>query len=458
MPIDPRIPMMVQPVEIPNPMNAFLKVEQIRALRDQNALNAMRMQAAEAEAGERNRLRSYMTSADLSKPETRRELLKYGKAGADVGKALSDQEKADVDRQKVEQDVLLDRMKMSRYQLENVTTPDQFIAWHEGNHRDPILGKFFADRGITADQSREKIMQSLQIPGGFESILEQSKVGAEKAIENQRVLRGQDVQMRGQDVTKYGYDLTDARERERMRMQNERDKFARDPDFQQRLAAAKKTGELLASKKTEAITALPTIIEKGERGIRLIDEMVGQSEIKDASGRVVRQATAPHEGFSTYVGAGLPMKYIPGTAASDFSARYDEIMGGAFMEAFTTLKGGGQITEKEGEKAQAAISRMKASQSEKEFITAARELQDIMNKGIQKAYRDASIPMGQPIEESSQLTAPVGGTGLPPGSAIPPPVPSQSAHQGYRTPNGWELMRGAPVGSGDPNSDPLGIR
>ena len=67
--------------------------------------------------------------------------------------------------------------------LDGVSTPEQLIAWHEGNHTDPVLGEFLKQRGITAQQSREKIMQALQTPGGLERLINESKLGAEKFIE-----------------------------------------------------------------------------------------------------------------------------------------------------------------------------------------------------------------------------------------------------------------------------------
>jgi len=49
------------------------------------------------------------------------------------------------------------------------------------------------------------------------------------------------------------------------------------------------------------------------------------------------------------------------------------------------LKGSGQITEKEGEKATAAITRLNLSQSEAEYKRAAREFQDVLRAGIRRA-------------------------------------------------------------------------
>jgi hypothetical protein len=58
------------------------------------------------------------------------------------------------------------------------------------------------------------------------------------------------------------------------------------------------------------------------------------------------------------------------------------------MQAFETLKGGGQITEKEGEKATAAITRMSLATSEKEYLVAAREFQEVIRRGIQNAEKE----------------------------------------------------------------------
>jgi hypothetical protein len=44
---------------------------------------------------------------------------------------------------------------------------------------------------------------------------------------------------------------------------------------------------------------------------------------------------------------------------ADAAGRIDELQGGTFLQAFESLKGGGQISEKEGEKATDALNRLK---------------------------------------------------------------------------------------------------
>lgn len=81
-------------------------------------------------------------------------------------------------------DAIASAIKNSRTWLDGISTPEQYIAWHEANHRDPALGPYLEARGITADQARANIEQALKTPGGFERMLMESKLGAEKTYDN----------------------------------------------------------------------------------------------------------------------------------------------------------------------------------------------------------------------------------------------------------------------------------
>jgi hypothetical protein len=84
-----------------------------------------------------------------------------------------------------------------------------------------------------------------------------------------------------------------------------------------------------------------------------------------------------HEAFSAAVGPtnalSRVVSLVPGTSFKDFDKRMAQIQGNAFLQAFQSLKGGGQITEMEGAKAEAAFMRMDAALSEKDFKAAAEE-------------------------------------------------------------------------------------
>lgn len=82
MPIDANIPLQVQPFKIDLPVNQLAAVGE-----------AMKIGEMNRGIEEQNRLNEYLKGADLSKPEARAELVKYGKTGLAYGKALSEQEK-----------------------------------------------------------------------------------------------------------------------------------------------------------------------------------------------------------------------------------------------------------------------------------------------------------------------------------------------------------------------------
>jgi hypothetical protein len=179
-------------------------------------------------------------------------------------------------------------------------------------------------------------------------------------------------------------------QRAELKLKQEKELREKDPAFQQAMAGAKARGEAIAKGDVAAVQALPKILDRADRAINLIDEMVGKQEVRDKFGKVIEKGTAPHPGFNSAVGFGLGERFVPGTSASDFQSRFEEIKGGAFLEAFESLKGAGSISEKEGEKATTAITRMSLAQSEKEFMAAARDLQDVVRTGVKNAKNRAA--------------------------------------------------------------------
>ena len=200
----------------------------------------------------------------------------------------------------------------------------------------------------------------------------------------------------GQAITKRGQDLTDARDLQRIAIE----KGKTSPDYLALEAKMKQQGKQAA---IDAV-AVPAAIDSATQAISKIDELVGKPTLKDKSGKVIQQGTAPHPGFEQAVGAGVPgLKYVPGTSAADFNARLAEIQGGAFLEAYNTLKGGGSITEVEGQKATQAITRMSTAQSEAEFKTAARDFQDVLRKGIDRAKAKVGGAGGADVDTTNPL-------------------------------------------------------
>jgi hypothetical protein len=207
-------------------------------------------------------------------------------------------------------------------------------------------------------------------------------------------------------------------EERRLALAEENARLAQDPEHQRAMAAARAAGQAVAKSEQAAIDVLPKVIDTAAAALANIDAMIGSPERKDpVTGKVI-PATRPHPGFTTVVGATmLPgARFVPGTSAADFQARFDQIKGSAFLQAYETLKGGGQITNIEGEKGTAALNRMSIAQSEREFIQAAREFQEVVQKGLERAQRRA-----QELQSPSQRS------GAPRGSVPSGSVPSGGA-------------------------------
>lgn len=102
-----------------------------------------------------------------------------------------------------------------------------------------------------------------------------------------------------------------------------------------------------------------------------------------------------HPGLTRILGWQGKLPNAPGGNAADADAILEQIKGKAFLSAFESLKGGGQITEKEGQQATAAIARLNKNQSEKAFRESLGELRGIIERGLSRA-RAASGRGGAP--------------------------------------------------------------
>lgn len=76
----------------------------------------------------------------------------------------------------------------------------------------------------------------------------------------------------------------------------------------------------------------------------------------------------------------------------DFQVLLAQAKGKTFLEAYQTLKGGGQITEVEGKKAEEAIVRLNRAQSDDTFMAALTDFEDVIRKGLARARQQAGLP------------------------------------------------------------------
>lgn len=201
------------------------------------------------------------------------------------------------------------------------------------------------------------------------------RLTAETAIRGQDI--GAQTTMRGQDITaattRRGQDIS----AEVSRRGQDINAYIQGPEHQASVTAARKRAESDVKFVDDFNSAKTT----AKRTLSLIDQMLGDATVQN--NKVVvpqlggKPGKQPMAGFKQAVGASIipGVRFVPGTSARNFNAYHDQAVGTAFMQAFETLKGGGQITEKEGEKATAALNRMNLAVDEKEYIKAAREFQ-----------------------------------------------------------------------------------
>ena len=128
-------------------------------------------------------------------------------------------------------------------------------------------------------------------------------------------------------------------------------------------------------------------------------QAAGAEQAAEVAQRTLGQIDAvlnhPAIGLGTGV-TGIVARRVPGTPAYDFSSRVDQLQGQAFLQAFNTLRGGGQITEVEGRKATEAIARLDPRLGEEAFRSALGELREIVQTGLARAQRQRPAAGGAP--------------------------------------------------------------
>jgi len=135
---------------------------------------------------------------------------------------------------------------------------------------------------------------------------------------------------------------------------------------------------------------------KGRTTLNDINQMIGDARIEKGRIAIPKGGRRPHPGFEGVVGMGIPgIRFIPGTQAASFDALFRQAEGGAFLQAYESLRGTGQITEIEGTKATSALTRMERSQTEVEFVKAAREFADVIRGAVARADKRYTALTGE---------------------------------------------------------------
>jgi hypothetical protein len=367
MAIDSSIAMGVKPPQIESPMNALAKVLQIRDAQQGQQLNAMKMDEYQRGIASQNSLRQLLGGMGTDHQANQQKLLQggYMKEAQDYGKnqaeILKDQTAAEKDKIAV----AMQKLALGSQLLGSVrdqASYDQALATAQANGLDVSRMQPNYDPAFVAAKRQEGKTMKEQIEEywkqkGYDTpdanaVLSAQTSRANNAASNSTTMRGQN--------------MTDSRGREL-------NQITREVGLQKKELEVGKMQDEATARKQQKQAAVSSV--KNQIGV--IDKALG------------------HKGRETATGLSStldPRNYIPGTNATDFKVVVDQIGGAAFLQAFESLKGGGQITEVEGKKATDAMARLNRAQSDGEFKTALTDLRKVMSDGLSRLSNETANP------------------------------------------------------------------
>ena len=203
MPIDANIAMGYQPVQMESPLNLMSKAMAIKNAVNQNALAQYQLSSAQRADTIANAMNeAYRQAINPQTGEIDPAKLRTAIASAGAGAKLPEVEKGLValDEARNKRDLEFNnlvgkRLELSRARLETLDPMDpnaaqQYMSWHEANHADPVLAKYFNSIGVKAEDSRANIIAKITDPqtgainlAGLAQAINASKLGADKVLE-----------------------------------------------------------------------------------------------------------------------------------------------------------------------------------------------------------------------------------------------------------------------------------
>ena len=131
-------------------------------------------------------------------------------------------------------------------------------------------------------------------------------------------------------------------------------------------------------------------IEQANFLLKTVESIIGRPE---GGGQTAILQNPDLEGVLGSVQGKIPMEMFFDQGKINVLVDIDYLKSNAFMQAFASLKGGGQITEKEGDAATAALAKLTRLQDPKKFTESLTEFANIIRRGREKAERlTTSLP------------------------------------------------------------------
>lgn len=147
-----------------------------------------------------------------------------------------------------------------------------------------------------------------------------------------------------------------------------------------------KIEESLGKAQGAARATLPTDLQAGQFAVDEINKLIDSKGFNEVFGSLDQ----------------FRPNFTMSAEGKDALARFDQLKGRAFLQAYTTLRGGGQITEVEGKKAEDALARLNRSLSETEAKQALADFRDAVTVGMQKLREKAGVaPESAPVSRGA---------------------------------------------------------
>lgn len=179
MPINPQIyAPQIQPMQLQDPMAFARNALAMKEAESSIAANQLKVNRA-------NQLRGLLENR--TKPLTAQELMSAGLFSE--AEELAKAENALLTGQKTEGEIIGQEMNLSRRLLEGISAlpPAEktraYVAWHETQHKNPILQRYFNRLGIKKADADARIQAALAQPGGIDRLIADSALGLDKSLE-----------------------------------------------------------------------------------------------------------------------------------------------------------------------------------------------------------------------------------------------------------------------------------
>lgn len=150
------------------------------------------------------------------------------------------------------------------------------------------------------------------------------------------------------------------------------------PEFQAQRASMIAGGKEAGKLRGEALSRLPGTVATMAETLNLSDTLKNHPALEMMTGA------------SRFAGKGLAA--IGGNQEADFQSKFEQATGKQFLSAIESMRGFGQLTEREGDKMQSSASAMSLATNAQDFKKAQDDYQQALIAGVRKIAKQAGIP------------------------------------------------------------------